>query len=98
MFIPPCTPMGLSTMTIPGVYLSKEATIAENYTRPDWEGSQWRNSAYRIEKCMALAEVVNSPAHFVYDYKTHGPKSKSNKKSLVARNVLVVDNTDWIMW
>ncbi|KAI0704706.1 hypothetical protein C8Q76DRAFT_752526 [Earliella scabrosa] len=80
-----------------GVYLSKEATIAENYTRPDWEGSQWRNSAYRIEKCMALAEVVNSPAHFVYDYKTHGPKSKSNKKSLVARNVLVVDNTDWIM-
>ncbi|KAI0742674.1 hypothetical protein C8Q80DRAFT_922082 [Daedaleopsis nitida] len=79
-----------------GVYLSKEGTIAESYTNPPWGGSQWKNSGFNLTACMTLAEVVNQPSRFVYEYKTHCPKSKSNKKSAIARNVFVVDKTEWI--
>ena len=77
-----------------GVYLSKEGTIAESYTNPQWGGSQWKNSGLNLTNCMTLAEVVNQPARFVYEYKTHGPKSKSNRRSVLARNVFVVDNNN----
>ena len=44
---------------------------------------------------MTLAEVVNQPARFVYDYATHGGGVAPTH---VARNIFVVGATEWVLW
>ncbi|KAI0704703.1 hypothetical protein C8Q76DRAFT_801607 [Earliella scabrosa] len=77
-----------------GIYLAKDPTIAERYAEYASPACQWPNSACVIEQCMTLAEVVNQPARFVYDYATHGGGVAPTH---VARNIFVVGATEWVL-
>ena len=76
-----------------GIYLAKEASISASFANYASQAFQWPNSAYAIQQCMTLAEVVNQPSQFVYEFGTHG-----GNYSTVARSTLVVGATEWVIW
>ncbi|KAI0704695.1 hypothetical protein C8Q76DRAFT_752492 [Earliella scabrosa] len=78
-----------------GIYLAKDAAIAETFATFASSVCQWPNSACIIEKCMTLAEVVNQPTRFVYNYLVHGRSQRNTAKQ--SKNTLCVGDTGWVI-
>ena len=92
----PCAVILTSALVATGIYLAKDAAIAETFATFASSVCQWPNSACIIEKCMTLAEVVNQPTRFVYNYLVHGRSQRNTAKQ--SKNTLCVGDTGWVIW